>query len=112
VLFGRHGEAPVPVVAPRSPSDAFDAAVEAARMAPARLTPMPVLSDGAMVNGSESWRIPAEDELPDLRVELVTGPTGERGLPGVRSGDAGGSPQAAAITQSLAGCLVQRWRSN
>jgi pyruvate/2-oxoacid:ferredoxin oxidoreductase alpha subunit len=72
----------VPVVAPRSPSDAFDAAVEAARMALARLTPMPVLSDGAMVNGSESWRIPAEDELPDLRVELVTGPTGGTGPAG------------------------------
>ncbi|GAB3994094.1 hypothetical protein GCM10029992_07540 [Glycomyces albus] len=57
--FGRHGESPVPVVAPRSPSDCFDAAVEAARIAVTYRTPVLLLSDGALANGSEPWRLPA-----------------------------------------------------
>jgi 2-oxoglutarate ferredoxin oxidoreductase subunit alpha len=75
-LYGRNGEAPVPVVAPRSPGDCFDAALEAARIALTYRTPVILLSDGYLANGAEPWSIPAEDELPDLRVEFATGPNG------------------------------------
>ena len=57
-MFGRNGESPVAVLAPCSPSDCFDIAVEAARIALAYRTPVMVLSDGAIANGSEPWRIP------------------------------------------------------
>jgi len=57
-MFGRNGESPVAVLAPRTPSDCFDIAVEAARIAVTYHTPVIVLSDGAIANGSEPWRIP------------------------------------------------------
>lgn len=57
-MFGRNGESPVAVLAPRSPSDCFDMAVEAARIAVKYHTPVILLSDGAIANGSEPWRIP------------------------------------------------------
>ncbi|MET0899274.1 MAG: 2-oxoacid:acceptor oxidoreductase subunit alpha [Mycobacterium sp.] len=57
-MFGRNGESPVAVIAPRSPSDCFDIAVEAVRIAIKYHTPVIVLSDGAIANGSEPWRIP------------------------------------------------------
>ncbi|TDD82163.1 2-oxoacid:acceptor oxidoreductase subunit alpha [Saccharopolyspora karakumensis] len=65
-LHGRNGESPVPVVAPRSPADCFGAAVEAARMAVTYRTPVLLLSDGAIANGSEPWRIPELDDLPRI----------------------------------------------
>ncbi|MEU0396383.1 2-oxoacid:acceptor oxidoreductase subunit alpha [Streptomyces sp. NPDC006208] len=73
-MYGRNGEAPVPVVAPRTPADCFDAALDAARIALAYRTPVFLLSDGYLANGSEPWRIPDIDELPDLRVQFATGP--------------------------------------
>ncbi|PSM38836.1 2-oxoglutarate ferredoxin oxidoreductase subunit alpha [Streptomyces dioscori] len=73
-MYGRNGEAPVPIVAPRTPADCFDAAVEAARIALAYRTPVLLLSDGYLANGSEPWRIPETDELPDLRVQFAQGP--------------------------------------
>ena len=73
-MFGRNGEAPVPIVAPRTPADCFDAALEAARIALTYRTPVFLLSDGYLANGSEPWRIPDVDELPDLRVQFATGP--------------------------------------
>jgi 2-oxoglutarate/2-oxoacid ferredoxin oxidoreductase subunit alpha len=75
-LFGRNGEAPVPVIAPRSPGDCFDAALEAARIALTYRTPVILLSDGYLANGAEPWSIPSVDELPDLRVEFATEPNG------------------------------------
>ncbi|KUI25439.1 2-oxoacid:acceptor oxidoreductase subunit alpha [Mycobacterium sp. GA-2829] len=57
-LYGRNGESPVAVLAPRSPSDCFDIAVDAARIALTYRTPVIILSDGAIANGSEPWRIP------------------------------------------------------
>ena len=57
-MFGRNGEAPVPIVAPQSPGDCFDAALEAARIAVTYRTPVMLLSDGKLANGSEPWRIP------------------------------------------------------
>ncbi|MFJ3720403.1 2-oxoacid:acceptor oxidoreductase subunit alpha [Streptomyces sp. NPDC101169] len=73
-MYGRNGEAPVPVVAPKTPADCFDAALEAARIALTYRTPVILLSDGYLANGSEPWRIPDLDELPDLRVRFATGP--------------------------------------
>ncbi|MFE2096415.1 2-oxoacid:acceptor oxidoreductase subunit alpha [Streptomyces sp. NPDC059468] len=73
-MFGRNGEAPVPIVAPRTPGDCFDAALEAARIALSYRTPVFLLSDGYLANGSEPWRIPDLDELPDLRVQFASGP--------------------------------------
>ncbi|MHB9759469.1 2-oxoacid:acceptor oxidoreductase subunit alpha [Streptomyces sp. BYX5S] len=73
-MYGRNGEAPVPVVAPRTPADCFDAALEAARIAVTYRTPVMLLSDGYLANGSEPWRIPEVDELPDLRVQFASGP--------------------------------------
>jgi 2-oxoglutarate ferredoxin oxidoreductase subunit alpha len=73
-MFGRNGEAPVPVVAPATAGDCFAMALEAARIAVAYRTPVFLLSDGYLANGSEPWRIPQIEELPDLRVEFATGP--------------------------------------
>jgi 2-oxoglutarate ferredoxin oxidoreductase subunit alpha len=71
-MFGRNGEAPVPIVAPRSPADCFDAALEATRIALTYRTPVFLLSDGYLANGSEPWRVPAVDDLPDLHVDFAT----------------------------------------
>ncbi|MFF3720729.1 2-oxoacid:acceptor oxidoreductase subunit alpha, partial [Streptomyces prasinus] len=73
-MYGRNGEAPVPVLAPRTPADCFEAALEAARIALAYRTPVFLLSDGYLANGSEPWRIPDPQELPDLRVQFARGP--------------------------------------
>ncbi|MFJ3229004.1 2-oxoacid:acceptor oxidoreductase subunit alpha [Streptomyces sp. NPDC086783] len=76
-MFGRNGEAPVPVVAPATPAECFTAALEAARIALTYRTPVFLLSDGYLANGSEPWRIPAVDELPDLTVDFATEPNHE-----------------------------------
>jgi 2-oxoglutarate ferredoxin oxidoreductase subunit alpha len=75
-MYGRNGEAPVPIVAPRSPADCFDAIIEAARIALTYRTPVFLLSDGYLANGSEPWRVPSVAELPDLTVEFATEPNG------------------------------------
>ncbi|MFH8345894.1 2-oxoacid:acceptor oxidoreductase subunit alpha [Streptomyces sp. NPDC018045] len=72
-MYGRNGEAPVPIVAPRTPADCFDAALDAARIALTYRTPVFLLSDGYLANGSEPWRIPEVDDLPDLRVQFASG---------------------------------------
>ncbi|NEK56861.1 2-oxoacid:acceptor oxidoreductase subunit alpha [Geodermatophilus sabuli] len=108
-LFGRNGEAPLPVVAPRSPSDAFDVAVEAARLALTYRTPVLLLSDGAIANGSEPWRLPEEDALPDLTVTFATAPNGSeadgtdgRFLPYLRDPETLARPWAVPGTPGLA----------
>jgi 2-oxoglutarate ferredoxin oxidoreductase subunit alpha len=73
-MHGRNGEAPVPIVAPRSPADCFDAALEAARIALTYRTPVMLLSDGYLANGAEPWLVPSVDGLPDLRVDFATEP--------------------------------------
>ncbi|MFC4330658.1 2-oxoacid:acceptor oxidoreductase subunit alpha [Streptomyces andamanensis] len=73
-MYGRNGEAPVPVLAPRTAGDCFDTALEAARIALTHRTPVFLLSDGYLANGSEPWRIPDTGELPDLHVPFATGP--------------------------------------
>jgi len=65
-LYGRNGEAPVPIVAAATAGDCFDAAMEACRIAVTYRTPVFLLSDGYLANGAEPWRLPDLDELPDL----------------------------------------------
>jgi 2-oxoglutarate ferredoxin oxidoreductase subunit alpha len=77
VMFGRNGEAPVPVVAAATPSDCFFAAIEAARIALKYRTPVILLSDGYLANGSEPWRLPEVADLPDISVEFATEPNHE-----------------------------------
>ena len=69
-LYGRHGEAPLPVVAPYSPSHCFHAAIEAVRLAIKYRTPVILLSDGYLANGSEPWRLPDLSSLPDISVDV------------------------------------------
>ena len=73
-MFGRNGEAPVPIVAPQSPGDCFYAALEAVRIATKYRTPVLLLSDGYLANGAEPWRIPDVASLPDLTVSFTTEP--------------------------------------
>ncbi len=74
VLFGRNGESPVPVIAASSPSQCFHAAIEAARIALKYRTPVYLLSDAALANGSEPWLIPNVDDLPSIAPTFATGP--------------------------------------
>jgi 2-oxoglutarate ferredoxin oxidoreductase subunit alpha len=69
-LYGRNGESPVAVIAPATPSDCFDTALEAVRIAVKYRTPVIILSDGYLANGSEPWRIPEVAGLPKLRDEF------------------------------------------
>ncbi len=69
-LYGRNGESPLPVIAPATPSDCFDTAIEAVRIATKYRTPVIILSDGYLANGSEPWRIPMVSDLPKLRDEF------------------------------------------
>ena len=71
-LYGRHGEAPLPIVASYSPAQCFHAAIEAARIALKYRTPVILLSDGYLANGSEPWLIPDLGELPDISVPFQT----------------------------------------
>lgn len=71
-MYGRHGEAPMPIVAPSSPSDCFDVAIEAVRIAVQYRTPVMILSDGYLANGTEPWRLPSVDDLPGLSVEFAS----------------------------------------
>jgi 2-oxoglutarate ferredoxin oxidoreductase subunit alpha len=76
-MYGRHGEAPLPIVAPATPSEAFSAAFEACRIAVKYMTPVLVLSDGYIANSSEPWALPNVDELPDISVPFATAPEGD-----------------------------------
>jgi 2-oxoglutarate/2-oxoacid ferredoxin oxidoreductase subunit alpha len=69
-MFGRNGESPIPIVAAASPADCFNVAIEAARIAIKYRTPVILLSDGSLANGSEPWHIPATASLPDLSQEF------------------------------------------
>jgi len=73
-MHGRHGEAPLPIVAAQSPSDCFFAAVEAVRLAVEHRTPVILLSDGYLANSSEPWRIPDVGQISPIRVDFASGP--------------------------------------
>lgn len=94
-LYGRHGESPIPVVAANSPSDCFYAAYEAIRIALTFSTPVILLSDGYLANGSEPWRIPDEDSLADIHK-----PFAEPGQPYVTFAR---DPETLARTQAIPG---------
>ncbi|MEV0752873.1 2-oxoacid:acceptor oxidoreductase subunit alpha [Streptosporangium sp. NPDC050280] len=79
-MYGRNGESPLPIVAPSTPSDCFDAAVEAVRIAVKYRTPVMLLSDGYLANGSEPWKLPDAADLPDISTEFATGPNAEDGV--------------------------------
>jgi 2-oxoglutarate/2-oxoacid ferredoxin oxidoreductase subunit alpha len=97
-LYGRNGESPVAVLAPSTPADCFDTAIEAVRIAVKYRTPVVILSDGYLANGSEPWLIPSVDTLARLRDEFKFAKgTGSAGASGVapREGTADGSEPAA-----------------
>ncbi len=78
-LFGRHGECPVPVIAAQSPADCFYAAMEAMKVAVKWMTPVILLTDGYLANGSEPFRIPDPASLPQVKVSYQTQANGEKG---------------------------------
>jgi len=71
-MSGRHGDAPLPIVAAYSPSNCFDAAFEAARIALKYRTPVILLTDGYLANGAEPWLLPDIEAMPDISVEQAT----------------------------------------
>ncbi len=71
-MYGRHGEGPLPVVAACSPSDCFDTVLEGARIAVEHMTPVIILTDGYIANGSEPWKFPAAADLKPMKVNFVT----------------------------------------
>ncbi|MBA2638923.1 MAG: 2-oxoacid:acceptor oxidoreductase subunit alpha [Nocardioidaceae bacterium] len=83
-MFGRNGEAPLPIVAPRSPADCFDATLEAVRIAVTYRTPVMLLSDGSLANGSEPWLLPDVADLAPIDPDFATAPN-------ARADDGGGS---------------------
>jgi 2-oxoglutarate ferredoxin oxidoreductase subunit alpha len=103
-LYGRHGEAPVVVIAARSPSDCFYAAIDAAHIAMTYRTPVILLSDGYIANGSEPWLLPDVSSLPALQVEFATepnSPDGTKFLPYLRDPITMARPWAVPGTPGL-----------
>jgi len=101
-MYGRNGEAPVPIVAPRSPADCFDAAMEACRIAVTYRTPVFLLSDGYLANGAEPWRIPEVAGLPSWPVDFATAPDeGTEFLPYLRDPETLARPWALPGTPGL-----------
>ncbi len=80
-IYGRNGEAPIPVITARSPGDCFYAAFEAAQIAVKYMTPVMLLTDGYLGNGSEPWKIPDVDDLPEIEPPMLTNVTDPPFLP-------------------------------
>ena len=88
MMYGRNGESPLPIIAARSPSDCFNTAIEAWRVAVKFMTPVIIMSDGYIANGAEPWRIPDVSELPEIEVSHPAGAVeGEEFLPYKRNED-------------------------
>ena len=83
-LYGRNGESPLAVVAPTTPTDCFNMAFEASRIAVEHMTPVILLSDAFIGNGSSAWRIPEADEFPAIRPPFVPGELRENWTPYMR----------------------------
>lgn len=99
-LYGRHGEAPLVIIAPQSSSDCFDAAVESVRLTTKYMTPVMFLSDGYVANSAEPWRIPQVENLPNLEVDSAV--AGEEPfLPFARDPDTLARPWAIPGTPGL-----------
>ncbi len=78
VMFGRNSDSPIPIVAPATPAECFDYAIEAWRIALKYVTPVVYLSDAFLATGAEPWKIPSPDKLPDIAVDNVTDPSSYR----------------------------------
>jgi 2-oxoglutarate/2-oxoacid ferredoxin oxidoreductase subunit alpha len=103
-LYGRHGEAPAVVIAAKSPSDCFYAAIDAARIAMTYRTPVILLSDGYIANGSEPWLLPDVSSLPSIDVEFAAepnSPDGTKFLPYLRDPTTMARPWAVPGTPGL-----------
>ncbi len=102
-LYGRHGESPIPVIAAATPADAFDMAIEAARIAVTYMTPVLLLSDNYVANGSEPWLLPDVSSLPEIEVKFAEYPNGPDGsfLPYMRNVDTFARPWAVPGTPGL-----------
>jgi len=98
-MFGRNSEAPIPVLAPSTPGDCFWIAVEACRIALKYMVPVIILSDGYLANGAEPWRIPKEQEIPEIPVKFATDPEGF--MPYKRNPDTLARPWAVPGTKGL-----------
>lgn len=106
VLYGRNGESPLPVIAPQSPSDCFDMAVQAVRLAVRASTPVVMLTDGFLANSSEPWAIPDPDNIPAIEIHHPTAPANGNGaeepfLPYKRDPQTGARPWAIPGTPGL-----------
>ncbi|HEX4951825.1 MAG TPA: 2-oxoacid:acceptor oxidoreductase subunit alpha [Thermoanaerobaculia bacterium] len=99
VMFGRNGESPMPVLAASSPKDCFETILEACRISLRYMVPVFFLSDGYVANGSEPWRFPKAEELPDLRIDFRTDPEGF--LPYLRDEETLSRPWAIPGTPGL-----------
>ena len=101
-MYGRHGEAPLPVLAAATPADAFSTAIEAARIATKYMTPVILLSDGYIANSSEPWLIPDLADLPKFPVSFATKPNdGDTFLPYARDPETLARPWAIPGTPGL-----------
>ncbi|NNF06401.1 MAG: 2-oxoacid:acceptor oxidoreductase subunit alpha, partial [Candidatus Eisenbacteria bacterium] len=100
-LYGRHGESPMPVVAPATPGDCFWAAFEACRIAIQYMTPVILLSDGYLANGTEPFRIPDVNDLPEIKISYAKADGEGPFRPYLRDGETLGRPWAVPGTQGL-----------
>jgi 2-oxoglutarate ferredoxin oxidoreductase subunit alpha len=73
-MYGRNGESPIPIIAPRAPGDCFHAAIDAARIALESMTPVILLSDGYIANGAEPWKVPDMSKIAPIAVKFHTDP--------------------------------------
>ena len=99
VMFGRNSDSPLPIVAPATPGDCFDLAIEAWRLALKYMTPVVFLSDAFLATGSEPWRVPVPSDLPDIRVANADDPATFR--PYLRDPDTLARPWAVPGTKGL-----------
>ena len=103
MMYGRNGESPIPILSPKSPSDCFDIAYEACRLAIHAMSPVAILSDGFLANSSEPWLIPDADEIPAIEVNHPAPRTNGEGpfLPYKRDPESLARPWAIPGTQGL-----------
>ncbi len=98
-MYGRHGESPVPIIAAATPSDCFECAYEAVRIATKYMTPVFLMTDGQLANGAEPWLLPDLDKLAPIKVEFATEPKGF--LPFARDEETMSRPWAVPGTPGL-----------
>ncbi len=107
-MFGRNGDSPVAIVAPQSPVDCFDMAIEAVRIATRFMCPVFYLSDGYLANGSEPWKIPAVENLPKIEIAHPTQPNSD-GTQVHESGDSEGSGAGKFLPYKRDNFLSRPW---